>query len=370
MKGKANLAVAAALAGAMALAPACGRQEPGPVVVDRVAYAPDGTLVALTNSGIFLFDEQLQGQTGRIDLQGLPEPLEGRRYVFSLAADGTVAAVSYADPTSSTTSVSLYRIPSGEVLTAFAIPALFPGYTAEMLVALALSPHGDLLAATAANALGLHLTMVDTATGAVLWTPADPDVRGPVWSRDGATLFGIGGPTQPMGGTVLEAYDGRAGLKWSQELPDSLGWIATTADGTMLASQGAPWGCTGATCNHYPFWSTTDGTALTEVTGMPDSAPAGTLHGGSCAANDDVCATQTEGAGNAAVSGVSAYIYRPDGSVVGSWAMSSATSLALAPDLQFLAASSTTGEEVAVFRVSDGSLVGSHRFNPIPGNAP
>jgi hypothetical protein len=50
--------------------------------------------------------------------------------------------------------------------------------------------------------------------------------------------------------------------------------------------------------------------------------------------------------------------------------MSSATSLALAPDLQFLAASSTTGEDVAVFRVSDGSLVGSHRFNPIPGNAP
>ena len=66
----------------------------------------------------------------------MPEPLEGRRYVFSLAADGTVAAVSYADPTSSTTPVSLYRIPSGEVLTAFEIPSPFRGYTAEMLVGL------------------------------------------------------------------------------------------------------------------------------------------------------------------------------------------------------------------------------------------
>ena len=172
-----------------------------------------------------------------------------------------------------------------------------------------------------------------------------------------------------MGGTVLEAYDGRAGLKWSRELPDSLGWIATTADGTMLASQGAPWGCTGAACNHYPFWSTTDGSALTEVTGMPDFTPAGTLHGGSCAANDDVCATQTEGVGNAAVPGVWAYIYRPDGTVVGSWASYSATSVALAPDLQFLAASVTT-DQIAVFRVSDGSVVGSHKFNPIPMNAP
>jgi WD40 repeat protein len=369
---KTILAMAAVLGGAVALASGCGRQEPGPVVVDSVAYTPDGTLVALTNSGIFLFDEQLQHQTGRIDLQGLPEPREGRRYVFSLAADGTVVAVSYADPTSSTTPIVLYRIPSGEVLTAFQIPSLYKGYTAEMLVDLALSPHGELLAVTAAQALGIHLTMVDTATGAVLWTPADPDVRGPVWSRDGATLFGIGGPTQPMGGTVLEAYDGRAGLKWSQELPDSLGWIATTTDGTMLASQGAPWGCTGASCNRYPFWSATDGTALTEVTGMPDFTPAGTHHGGSCAASDDVCATRTTQVATGAVSGVWAYIYRSDGTVVASWALSatSASSLALAPDLQFLAASSATPGAIAVFRVSDGSIVGSHRFNPIPMNAP
>jgi len=107
------------------------------VVVDSVVYTPDGTLVALTNSGIFLFDEQLQDQTGRIDLQGLPGPQEGRRYVFSLAADGTAVAVSYADPTSSATSVSLYRIPSGEVLTSFEIPSPYPGYTADMLVDLA-----------------------------------------------------------------------------------------------------------------------------------------------------------------------------------------------------------------------------------------
>jgi hypothetical protein len=139
----------------------------------------------------------------------------------------------------------------------------------------------------------------------------------------------------------------------------------------MLASQGAPFGCTGATCNHYPFWSTTDGTALTEVTGMPDFTPAQIHHGGSCAANDDVCATQTDGVVNAAVSGVWAYIYRPDGTVVGSWPLSPVPvfSLALAPDLQFLASSGTT-EDIAVFRVSDGSLVGSHRFNPIPPNAP
>ena len=74
------------------------------------------------------------------------------------------------------------------------MPSPFRGYTAEMLVGLVLSPHGDLLAATAAEAIGIHLTMVDTATGAVLWTPADPDVRAPVWSRDGATLFGSVAP--------------------------------------------------------------------------------------------------------------------------------------------------------------------------------
>jgi hypothetical protein len=46
-----------------------------------------------------------------------------------------------------------------------------------------------------------------------LWTAADTHGRGPVWSRDGATLFVLGGQTKSLGGTVLEAYDGRAGLK-------------------------------------------------------------------------------------------------------------------------------------------------------------
>jgi hypothetical protein len=139
----------------------------------------------------------------------------------------------------------------------------------------------------------------------------------------------------------------------------------------MLASQGAPQSCTAATCNRYPFWSTTDGRALPAVTGTPDFTPAGAHHGGSCALDDDVCATQTYRVVNLALSGVWAYVYRPDGTAVASWPLSATvvSSLALAPDLQVLAASGSTVADVVVSRVSDGSLVGSHSFNP-PMNAP
>ena len=69
MKITANLAMAA-LGAAVALAPACGRQEPGPVVVDSVAYTPDGTLVALTNSGIFCSTSSSAARRGESTSRG------------------------------------------------------------------------------------------------------------------------------------------------------------------------------------------------------------------------------------------------------------------------------------------------------------
>src|SRR5438876_3389629 len=135
----------AVLLSLVAAAPACGGGQPGQVVPETVAYTPDGTLVVQTNDGLFLYDPAPEApQKGHIALDGLPAFQPSNQYQHSLSADGTVAAVSYSSGTSTTTPIKvvLYRVPSGEVLKRFDV-----GLGIQM-VAIALSPHGDLMAAT------------------------------------------------------------------------------------------------------------------------------------------------------------------------------------------------------------------------------
>jgi hypothetical protein len=376
---KTQLAMTALLA-AVATAPACGDLKKETYFsVDRLAYGPDGTLVVFTNGGLFLFaDPSLETEKGRIPLDGLPT-LDGyARYDYSLSRDGTVAAVSYSaypamQPVEAT-KVALYRVPGGERLTTFRVDDGLQGNHSHALAGLALSPRGDLVAVLPFDSgpSGASLTVVDAATGVIIWRAAGDKRLLPAWAPDGATLYVMEfGPPVPY---QLQAFDALAGsLKWSRDdlslVPDAL---AITADGTMLAGVGAAWPdgpCqnVGDCPSVYPFWSTADGSQVTQVPGVPGTVSfvGGSYSGLRCSATDDACA--------APLAEVNAQnpeepfivrIYRPDGTVVATvHTLGPPLDVALSPDGLYVAAIDYLQvPEVRVYRIADGTLVGSRLF--------
>jgi WD40 repeat protein len=351
----------AALLSLVAAAPACGGGQPDQVVPDTVAYAPDGTLVVQTNDGLFLFDPAPEAaQKGHIALDGLPAFQQSNLYKYSLSADGTVAAVSYSSGTYTTAPIEvvLYRVPTGEVLKRFDVG---PGLE---MSAIALSPHGDLVAASWVSGGQVGLTMIDAATGAVVWMAASEGARALAgWSPDGATLYAVGRNTLD---SVLEVYDARAGLKWSRQYSYSVVRLRATADGATLAGVARDYPCTSPCAEQYSSWSAGDGTLLAQQA-MPSGAEAyglGNDGAFTCSATDSVCAIQLLDSG-----GYSIRVYRTDGTDVLTLPTGAASSIALSPDGQFVALGAgmpvgLSGHNGAsVYRVSDGSLVVSHSFD-------
>src|SRR5262249_42469710 len=153
---------------------------------------------------------------------------------FSLSADGNTAAVSFSPVTvQDNTRIALYRIPGGDLLNTFelTVDPQSPVYVETQ----ALSPDGSLLCAVAGIFNGTTtMMMLDTATGAPIWTSDDHSF--PVWSPDGTTLFTTGIPSFASTPN-LEAMDARNGaLKWTiAGGANTIRQLAVLADGALLA---------------------------------------------------------------------------------------------------------------------------------------
>lgn len=370
---KTRLAITALLA-AIAAAPACGDLKKNVVSVEVVAYGPDGTLVLFTTAAIYVYDETLEMEQRRIVLLDAPDSPGDHRY--SLAADGTVAAVSTApNPPGHNSRIALYRIADGQLLNTFEIDDAAPPGQGHQLLDLALSPHGDLVYAFSENgATPVRAAVYDAVTGAPLWI-GDPFMRLPAWAPDGATLFTVSSGN--IDEQRLQAFDARTGeLRWSTATaPFSPSGLAVTADGASLAA--VSYVTTSTDCVElgdcppgYPFWSTADGALAqyllpvrgTELYGTnPNGWPAFT-----CSTTDNVCAAGLIDFG-ADPDRPIVRVYRTDGTeppllststsdVTGSMALSpGARFIAVAPDSSFLGG-------VSVFRIEDGALISSRTF--------
>jgi hypothetical protein len=352
---KTRLAMTALLTAATSVA-ACGDlQKRADFSVGGLAYAPDGTLVVFTNGGIFMYDDpRLETEKGRILLQGV-ETFRGlESYRYSLSADGTVAAVAYSQVSSESTTIALYSIPTGAPLKML---ETMTGYPFVALQDLALSPHGDLVVANPSDFSGLPLTTIDAATGTA-WSIDQKFL--PVWSRDGATLYVLGSESVPAVENTLFAYSAAGDLKWSQPLSRGLLRLAMVGGGETLAAMANLPDCAvnGGTCQLLlPFWSGVDGTLTAEVP-VPANV-SGLLGVFTCSATDDVCAVQLSKDFSMPPW---LQIYRPDGTIVATLSTGAAYAVALSPDGQFVAVSGPDAHDVAVFRIADGTRVGSHVF--------
>jgi len=140
----------------------------------------------------------------------------------------------------------------------------------------ALSPDGKLLYAMVNVA-----TMVDTTTGATVWTDSSADgaLRVlPVWSTDGTTLFSV-----RTRAAKLDALDPRTGaIKWQTDLDstgdtngDAVLGLAVTGNGSQLAGAAEPPPFTSCNddgdCSFFPSWSAADGTPKGRLPYVPDT---------------------------------------------------------------------------------------------------
>lgn len=336
--------------------------------VDSVAYAPDGTLVVLTNGGIFLYDDpRLETRNGQIPLIGLPAFEDPARYRYSLSRDGTTAAVSYSPPSSTHSQVALYRVPTGERSSFFEVEHHPPaGPESELLGWMALSPNADLVAML--TWIGDQpKTGVYDATGQGLWAAMVGDFF-PLWSPDSSALYGYDYtyvPDPASGGQqlvwILNAYDALAGLRWTQHLELQISALGMLGDG-RLSGLASRYNCpTGSCPTSYVVWAA-DGSIVSQVP-TPGTRPEGSMASFTCSSTDDVCAALL-GTGGASDQGRSVRVYRTDGTVLVEFPVSLSTiGLALSPDGQYIAVSDQGGDEVvSVHRITDGTVVGSHGF--------
>ena len=320
----------AALAAVLGVLPACGNPQKDGMRVDNIANGPDGSLVLFTVAGIYVFDGLLLAQWNHITLDALGVPPlnsagdDGNAGVlrFSLSADGSTAAVSFSPVTvQANTRIALYRMPGGDLLNMFevAVDPQSPVYVETQ----ALSPDGSLLCALAGIFNGTTtMMMLDTATGATLWTRTGPQAF-PVWSPDGATLFAA---TETNGTTdsTVEALDARSGtLKWSTDLSNNhVEGLAVVGDGTLVAGAVEPpdsgGGKAGDWPPFYPFWSAADGAPAMQVASVPHTWFYGTYPVGyanfACNGTDTCAAGLNEW--NDPERSNFIHVYKPDGTVL------------------------------------------------------
>jgi hypothetical protein len=382
-----RLAMAIVAVTATALS-ACGDLQDNTVDVEQVGYTPDGSLVLFTPAGIAITDGTLQKSLNFISTSNLGGPASIATYWYSLSADGTVAAVAYSpNPTVSSagwganTRVATYSIPDGTPLNRFDIPdAVLPPY-GHGLVNLALSPDGRrIYAATAAN--GISARMLDTTTGRLDYT-MDGWWDYPVWSADGARLFGVDRDPESGQPITLGAVDSNLGsFKWGLPLYETatttaldISGLALVGDGTTLTAPAtdlsmAP--CPDGTQCPLAFmsWSTYEGVQTGKVSSPPNTFLVGSNpHGGAgfaCNATD-TCAIRMSQFNDSNQQLMFERIYKTDGTVLLDHPMGDKDgqgSMAISPDGQFITIADTPGLQggVSVYNIMDGSLVGTRDF--------
>jgi hypothetical protein len=351
-----KLKVVVLLAAVAGTLPACG--SPKKVAfVQEVAYRPDGSLVLFTEAGIHVYNGGLEWNF--IPFDALMVQQSSASFRYSLSADGTRAAVSYSPYyPPAPTRVAIYAIPDGDLLNLFQLdPSASNGE-------IALSPDGKLLFALGAR------TMLDTTTGAPLWTGNAAWLL-PVWSADGTTLFIDDTGAFPMTLTALEANTGKAQWKAPLNVSYLLG-LTLVWDGTVLAGLANPLNvgyCPGATygyglCpNLLPFWYAADGTLAAQQTAVPGATAYGafpdTLAAFAC--NTDTCVAGLRD-NTATVDGEFAWVYKVDGTFVARLPTEGAApSFSISPDGTRIAMASDQDKahSAQVFSLPDGQLIGS-----------
>jgi hypothetical protein len=377
----------AALAAILSALPACGDLKDNTIPVDKVAYTPDGSLVLFTVAGIYVFDGLLQTQITHIPLDPLGVPPGNVSAIvqpagtlrFSLSADGTTAAVSYSpnDDDKANTQVAIYGMPGGDLLRMFEVTDAANAGQGDKVMDLALSPDASWLYISeiiiGTNGDSTATAVLDATTGVRLWTK-DGGRELPVWSPDGATLFSSiepagGQPGAPL--SALEALDARTGeSKWTTDpTVGSIVGLAVTGNGALLAGaiEPPPCGMSVSDCPpFYPFWSSADGTALTQVESVPDTWEFAAGNGNA----DFVC-----NAADTCVMGLNhwnprvnfMHIYKTDGTVL--WDLPTPTgkavdSSAISPDGNFITIANPYDANggASVYSIYGRTVIGAHFF--------
>lgn len=348
-----------ALAGA-----GCGNLESANATV-RLGYTPDGSLVVFPGDHIDVYDAQLGVRKASIPT---PLPKDSWSGLFSLSADGTVAAVP--TTTNAGSEVQLFQIPSGKPLPRFDLAP--PPYVLDDI---ALSPHGDLLYLMGpVNGMYRTTGMFDTSTGALAWS-SEWAIE-PVFSADGRTLYVNGNH-----GNDLMGFDARTGAPGLDAPgPTGGGQLGALADAHTLIEL-VDHGCPkpqlislskGNVVESCPlsiaFISTDDGSTVRSFPLTPNtvlygrSLPLGdaafrcSTSAGLCAVGVDTWDPATMLAGDGIVQ-----LWRMDGTLAQSIAGVWVDDLAISPDGQFLAIA--TDGDVRVHRISDGARVATRHYS-------
>lgn len=347
------------LAGSLVAVLALGCSDDRIAILDGTTYAPDGELVVF-GSPIRVYDSTLRSVSPAI-----PNPA-GRADVAAaaLSPDGTMGLVADGQflPSPPPPSATLFRIPTGEIVSRFPFSGFLSAGGGPDVGGFALSPRGD--------RAFLVSEVRRTADGALLWSTSTR-LSSPVFSPDGSILVAIAfgwTESQMAYETTLMAFDADTGAPlYANALGggSEVDGISLVGDGSRLA--GVLTVCQSRGCWQYvATFSTSDGRLLSKV-----SVPAGVdleahepLAGYvSCARAEDLCASSYRDA-----VGKGTALWRPDGTLVGTlattpWRSTIPTSFApeprLSPDGTTLALVSSTA--VTVYRVSDGVLTGEIR---------
>lgn len=331
-----------------------------------VRYTDDGHLVVFTGNTIDVYTGDLVKREISLPVDRPSDAISQDTDLFSLSDDGSTAAVIF--PNTSHTFVNVFSL---STLTASAIdlgpPA--PGQYNYAPEDLALSPGGDrLFVMGGIDGVDRNTGTFDVITGDRLWT-GDWAIM-PIFSPDGSTLYVSGNH-----GADLEGLDARTGaLTLDVALTTRLERLGAMPDASTLPALsgvgGAPCAAASPCAPAIDVFSTVDGSvtrqfplqANTELTG---NEPLG-LPVFRCAPGTGLC-----------VVGVASYdpvtnlaqasevqVWSMDGTLVQS-IETPFSDAAVSPDGELVAVAAGNGD-AAVYRVSDGSLVGTRRYGGGP----
>jgi hypothetical protein len=373
----------AALAVIVGALPGCGDLKKNTIPVDQVSYRPDGSLVLFTTTGIDVYDGGLLTQMSHVPLDALAVPPFIGEFRYDLSADGNVAAVAYVpNPSISDAAagmnsrIALYRIPDGELLSMFELPdapALSYGHA---IFVFALSPDAKLLYVTTTTEV-FKTWMVDTATGEPVWTTDDAPPVLALWSADGTTLFTL---RSGLPNSTMDALDaGTDATKWSTDFDGTyVNVLALVENGTVLTGpavepSSVPCDLPGDCPPDYPLWSSADGSLTARQPPVPNTMFTALFPSvsGTYACNaTDTCAAHLDqfsvAANGSLQQSTFVRVYRTDGSELQRLPPrpSIPNSMAVSPDGKFVTMADNAGEQggVTVYRVDDGSVVGSRTF--------